>query len=58
MTELKNVTVQFGHKTYEVTIADDVTHSTVKVVGGQTLMSGTNNWMRAVRIALKGEDDD
>lgn len=46
--------VTFGGTTYEVTINDaNTANSVVKVVGGQTLERGTNNWLRALRTALK-----
>jgi hypothetical protein len=45
--------VTFGGKTYEVTLFADTTMTKVKVVGGQTLKSGTNNWIRALRMALR-----
>lgn len=46
------VLVAFGGKIYDVTLSVGGDHK-VKVVGGQTLQPGTNNWLRAVRMALR-----
>jgi hypothetical protein len=50
---MPTISVSFGHKTYEVTLSSVDTDHKVKVVGGQTLQSGTNNWLRAIRAAIR-----